>query len=333
LPYLIHGRSQQVLWVSKLRSPPLIYSFINHRVIFIPLAQHLVQALAAGAAHPSSRDRVSRGKAAAPGHDPASWGVDADGVTGPQAGQAHDAAALPAAGRLDEIPGLGREAAVALIAEIGLDMSRFPTPEALVSWAELTPTARQSVPRKSRGKKGHGNTYTKRIAVPAAYAAANTDTFLGERFRRLASRPGGGGRKKAGCAVGRSILVVVWHLLNNRAARYRDLGSDWHARHTDRSCKARNAQRQLEASATTSSSPSGRMPPIPASGTTALGSCYEYLPCCHRRSWAAPITGSCRHAQNRGHLSGLRWLFLGQTIRARDWPSMLTCRVPQQAVR
>ena len=47
--------------------------------------------------------------------------------------------------------------------------------------------------------------------------------FLGERFRRLASRPGGGGRKKAGCAVGRSILVIVWHLLNDRAARYRDL--------------------------------------------------------------------------------------------------------------
>jgi transposase len=178
---------------------------------------------------------------------PASWGVDADGVTGPEAGRAGDAAVLPAADRLDEIPGLGGEAAAALIAEIGLDMSRFPTPEALVSWAGLTPTARQSGPRKGRGKKGRGNTYAKRIAVLAAYGAANTDTFLGERFRRLASRPGGGGRKKAGCAVGRSILVIVWHLLNDPAARYRDLGPDWHARHTDRSRKARNAQRQLEA--------------------------------------------------------------------------------------
>jgi transposase len=87
---------------------------------------------------------------------PASWGVDSDGVTGPAAGRAGDAAALPAADRLDEIPGLGREAAAALIAEIGLDMSRFPTPQALVSWAGLTPTARQSGPRKGRGKKGHG---------------------------------------------------------------------------------------------------------------------------------------------------------------------------------
>ena len=178
---------------------------------------------------------------------PASWGVDADGATGPDAGRDEDAAVLPAAGRLDEIPGLGREAAAALIAEIGLDMSRFPTPEALVSWAGLTPTARQSGPRKGRGKKGHGNTYAKRIAVLAACAAANTDTFPGERFGRLAARPGGGGRKKAGCAVGRSILVIVWHLLNDPAARYRDLGPGWHARHTDRSRKARNAQRQLEA--------------------------------------------------------------------------------------
>ena len=120
---------------------------------------------------------------------PASWGVDADGVTGPDAGREQGAAVLPAAERLDEIPGLGREAAAALIAEIGLDMTRFPTPEALVSWAGLTPTARQSGPRKSRGKKGHGNTYAKRIAVLAAYAAANTDTFLGERFRRLPHVP------------------------------------------------------------------------------------------------------------------------------------------------
>ena len=190
-----------------------------------------------------AEDAVAAHLAAIPG----SWGGDADGATSPDAGREEGAAVLPAADRLDEIPGLGREAAAALIAEIGLDMRRFPTPEALVSWAGLTPTARQSGPRKGRGKKGHGNTYAKRICVLAAYAAANTGTFLGERFRRLASRPGGGGRKKAGCAVGRSILVIVWHLLNDPAARYRDLGSGWHARHTDRNRKARNAQRQLEA--------------------------------------------------------------------------------------
>jgi transposase len=209
-------------------------------------ARAVIEAMIAGERDPrvlAALGQVTEHLAAIPG----SWGVDSDGTTGPGAGRASGAAALPAAERLDEIPGLGREAAMALIAEIGLDMSRFPTPQALVSWAGLTPTARQSGPRKGRGKKGHGNTYAKRIAVLAAYAAANTDTFLGERFRRLASRPGGGGRKKAGCAVGRSILIIVWHLLNDPAARYRDLGPDWHARHTDRSRKARNARRQLEA--------------------------------------------------------------------------------------
>jgi transposase len=85
---------------------------------------------------------------------PRSWGVDSDGVTGPGAGRAADAAALPAAERLDEIPGPGREAAAALIAEIGLDMSRFPTPQALVSWAGLTPTARQSGPAQAGGRRG-----------------------------------------------------------------------------------------------------------------------------------------------------------------------------------
>jgi transposase len=177
---------------------------------------------------------------------PAAWGVDPDGTTGPQAGRGPDAAVLAAADRLDEIPGVSRQMALGLIAEIGLDMSRFPTPGHLVSWAGLAPVAAQSGPRTGRGKKGKGSVCARRIAALAASAAASTATFLGDRHRRLAARPGGG-RTKAGCAVGRSILIIVWHLLNDPAARYRDLGPDWHARHTDRSRKARNAQRQLEA--------------------------------------------------------------------------------------
>ncbi len=98
----------------------------------------------------------------------------------------------------DEIPGLGRQAAAALIAEIGLDMSRFPAPEALVSWAGLTPTARQSGPRKGRGKKGHGNTYAKRICVLAACAAANTDTFPASASAAWPPAPAAaGGRRPA----------------------------------------------------------------------------------------------------------------------------------------
>jgi transposase len=178
---------------------------------------------------------------------PAAWGVDADGTTGPDAGLGPDAAVLPAVARLDEITGIGPLAAISLIAEIGLDMDRFPTPDALVSWAGLAPVADQSGPRKGRGKKGQGNGYARRLCTMAADSAAGTATFLGERHSRLASRPGSGGRRKANVAVGRSILIIAWHLLKDPAARYRDLGPDHYARHSDASRKIRGHIRQLEA--------------------------------------------------------------------------------------
>jgi transposase len=177
---------------------------------------------------------------------PAAWGTDAGGVTGPGAGTGPDAAVLPAVDRLAEIPGVSPAIAAGLIAEIGLDMSVFPTPAALVSWAGLAPVPHQSGPRKGRGKKGHGNSYARRYAGQAGNGAARTDTFLGERHRRIRSRPGGGWNK-ASIAVGRSILVIVWHLLNDPAARYTDLGPDHYARHTDANRKARGHKRQLEA--------------------------------------------------------------------------------------
>ena len=84
---------------------------------------------------------------------PAAWGVDADGTTGPDAGTGPDAAALPAVQRLAEIPGISPALACSIIAEIGLDMSRFPTAAHLVSWAGLCPSARQSGPRTRKGKE------------------------------------------------------------------------------------------------------------------------------------------------------------------------------------
>jgi transposase len=118
---------------------------------------------------------------------PAAWGIDADGTTGP------DAAVQPAAARLDEITGIGPLAAISLIAEIGLDMDRFPTPDALVSWAGLAPVADQSGPRKGRGKKGQGNGYARRLCTMAADSAAGTSTFLGERHSRLPLHAAGTG--------------------------------------------------------------------------------------------------------------------------------------------
>ncbi|HEX6449900.1 MAG TPA: transposase, partial [Trebonia sp.] len=178
---------------------------------------------------------------------PAAWGVDGDGSTGPEAGLGGDAAVLPAVWRLMEIPGVSEMLAISLIAEIGLDMSRFPTPGHLVSWAGMAPVADQSGPRTGRGKKGHGNSYVRRLAARAGSGAAMTGTFLGERHRRLRQRPGGGGWKKADCAVGRSILVIVWHLLKNPEARFTDLGPDHYARHADTGRKIRGHIRQLEA--------------------------------------------------------------------------------------
>ena len=175
---------------------------------------------------------------------PAAQGVDPDGVTGPGAGLGQRAPVLPAVDRLDEITGIGRDAAQEIIAEVGLDMSRFPTPGHLVSWAKLSPRTIQSGPKNRAGRTGKGNPYLKGALGQAAATAARTDTFLGERYRRLAKRRG---KLKALVAVARSILVIIWHLLSTRTARFRDLGSAWHATRIDKDRKTRSHIRQLEA--------------------------------------------------------------------------------------
>jgi transposase len=141
---------------------------------------------------------------------PAAQGIDADGATGPGAGLAEDAPVLPAIDRLDEITGIGRDGAQAIIAEIGLDMSRFPTPGHLVSWAKLSPRTIQSGSKTRGGKTGKGNPYLKGMLGEAAAAAGRTDTFLGERYRRIVKRRG---KLKALVAIARTILVIIWHLL------------------------------------------------------------------------------------------------------------------------
>ena len=75
--------------------------------------------------------------------------------------------------------------------------------------------------KKGRGTTGHGNSYLARILGEAAIAASKTDTFPGERYRRIARRRG---KKKAIVAVGRSTLVIMWHLLSDPTAHYADLG-------------------------------------------------------------------------------------------------------------
>lgn len=150
-----------------------------------------------------------------------------------------------AVARLDEIPGVGLIAAQVIIAEIGLDMSRFPTAGHLASWAKFAPGMKQSAGRsKGNGSTGHGNRYLARVLGEAAVCASKTDTFLGARYRRIARRRG---KKKAIVAVGRSILVIVWHLLSDPEARYTDLGAGHYDRVSNASRQRRNHVRQLEA--------------------------------------------------------------------------------------
>jgi len=129
--------------------------------------------------------------------------------------------------QLDEIPGIGVTTAQEILAETGTDMSRFPTPGHLVSWAKFAPKARQSAGRSKAAATGKGNPWLGGTIGEAAISAARTRTFLAARYKRVVKRRG---KKRALVAVGNSILVIVWHLLSDPDAHFTDLGPDWHDR-------------------------------------------------------------------------------------------------------
>ena len=106
---------------------------------------------------------------------------------------------------------------------------------------------RQRMPagrKKGNAGTGHGNRYLARVLGEAAIGAARTDTFLGERYRRIARRRG---KNRAIVAVGRSILVIVWALLSNDDAHFVDLGPDYYATRTNPERKVRQHIRELQA--------------------------------------------------------------------------------------
>jgi transposase len=144
---------------------------------------------------------------------------------------------------LQTIPGVGEKVAQVIIAETGADMSRFPTPEHLASWAGVSPGTRESAGKKYPVRPPHGNKWLTAMLVEAAGSVGRMKgaNYLAAQHARLSSRRG---RARAQMAVGHSILVSAYWMLT-RDQPYDDLGPEWLARRNDEA-HARRLVAQLE---------------------------------------------------------------------------------------
>jgi transposase len=135
--------------------------------------------------------------------------------------------------RLDTIPGVNRRTAEVLIAEIGVDMSVFPTAGHLASWAGLCPGNNESAGKHKSGRTRKGNRWLRSVLIQAALATGTRSTkgALAARYRRVMRHRG---HKKAVVAVAHAILVAAYHLLA-RKTTYHEPGADYYERrHADR---------------------------------------------------------------------------------------------------
>ena len=125
---------------------------------------------------------------------------------------------------LDTIPGVGETVAQIIVAELGVDMERFPTDHHLASWAGRCPGNNESAGKRKSGKTTKGSRYLRAALIQAAWAASHQKgTYLAAQYKRLVKRMG---QKKARVAVGHSILIIVSHVLQNRT-KYQELGGDY----------------------------------------------------------------------------------------------------------
>ena len=144
--------------------------------------------------------------------------------TGPEDGSGSDLGT--ARDLLTTIPGVSTLTAERIIAEIGIDMTMFDTPQRLTSWAGIAPGSHESAGRIKSTRCRPGNTHLKAALGIAALAATRTDTFLAARYRRIRTRRG---HLRALVAIQRTMLTAIWHVLTT-SQPYHDLGSDYYTR-------------------------------------------------------------------------------------------------------
>ncbi len=149
--------------------------------------------------------------------------------------------------RLMTIPGVGRRTAEVVIAEIGVDMSRFPSSGHLASWAGLCPGHHESAGKSKSGRARKGNAALRVALCEAAWAGVRkNDSYLGAQFRRFQRRFGKKAEGKAIFACAHSLIIMIYHVLAEPHAIYEDLGADWFQRRSDTQAHTRRLVRQLE---------------------------------------------------------------------------------------
>ena len=142
------------------------------------------------------------------------------------------------------IPGVSYRTAQVILAEIGTDMSRFPTAGHLSSWAGMCPGNNESAGKRGSGRTRHGDKWLRIALVEAGQAAGRSkNTYLSAQYHRIRGQRGPG---RAAVAVGHSILVISWHLLST-GETYNDLGGDYFDKRRNSPARERHLIAQLEA--------------------------------------------------------------------------------------
>jgi transposase len=149
--------------------------------------------------------------------------------------------------RLMTIPGVGTRTAEVVIAEMGVDMGRFPTSGHLASWAGLCPGQHESAGKSKSGRARKGNSALRVALCEAAWAGVRkNDSYLGAQFRRFQRRFGKKAEGKAIFACAHTLIVIIYHVLAEDDAAFEDLGADWFQRRSDTQAHTRRLVHQLE---------------------------------------------------------------------------------------